>query len=292
MNVNLTHCKLVAIVGETASGKSALAMDIARRFNGEIICADAMTVYQGFDIGTAKPSENDQAEVPHHMLDVASPTTGFNAAQFKAQAEQAIHAISARGNLPVLVGGSGLYVDSVLYDYAFLPSPNIGERDVLNTMELADLLTLAHYRGLDTSGIDTANKRRVIRLIENGGAVAQRAPLRAETCIIGLRIERDSLESQVKKRVTVMFEAGLEDEVRGLAGRYGWDAEPMRSIGYREWREYFAGQADLHETQERIVRSTMQLAKKQRTWFKRNISIQWVDDPSNAVDIVTTFLNN
>ncbi len=292
MNVNLTHCKLVVIVGETASGKSALAMDIARQFNGEIICADAMTVYQGFDIGTAKPSENDQAEVPHHMLDVASPTTGFNAAQFKTLAEQAIHAISARGKLPVLVGGSGLYVDSVLYDYAFLPSPNIGERDVLNTMELADLLTLAHYRGLDTSGIDTANKRRVIRLIENGGAVAQRAPLRAETCIIGLRIERDSLESQVKKRVTAMLEAGLEDEVRGLAGRYGWDAEPMRSIGYREWREYFAGQADLHETQERIVRSTMQLAKKQRTWFKRNISIQWVDDPSNAVDIVTTFLNN
>ena len=292
MNVNLTHCKLVAIVGETASGKSALAMDIARQFNGEIICADAMTVYQGFDIGTAKPSENDQAEVPHHMLDVASPTTGFNAAQFKAQAEQAIHAISARGKLPVLVGGSGLYVDSVLYDYAFLPSPNIGERDVLNTMQLADLLMLAHERGLDTSGIDIANKRRVIRLIENGGAVAQRAPLRAETCIIGLRIERDSLESQVKKRVTVMFEAGLEDEVRALAGRYGWDAEPMRSIGYREWREYFAGQADLHETQERIVRSTMQLAKKQRTWFKRNISIQWVDDPSNAVDIVTTFLNN
>jgi tRNA dimethylallyltransferase len=292
MNVNPTHCKLVVIVGETASGKSALAMDIARRFNGEIICADAMTVYQGFDIGTAKPSENDQAEVPHHMLDVASPTTGFNAAQFKTRAEQAIHAISARGKLPVLVGGSGLYVDSVLYDYAFLPSPNIGERDVLNTMKLADLLMLAHDRGLDTSGIDTANKRRVIRLIENGGAVAQRAPLRPQTCIIGLRTERDSLESQVKKRVTAMFEAGLEEEVRSLAGRYGWDAEPMRSIGYREWREYFAGQADLHETQEQIVRSTMQLAKKQRTWFKRNISIQWVHDPSNAVDIVTTFLNN
>lgn len=292
MNVNLTHCKLVVIVGETASGKSALAMDIARQFNGEIICADAMTVYQGFNIGTAKPSENDQAEVPHHMLDVASPTTGFNAAQFKTLAEQAIHAISARGKLPVLVGGSGLYVDSVLYDYAFLPSPNIGERDVLNTMQLADLLMLAHERGLDTSGIDIANKRRVIRLIENGGAVAQRAPLRPQTCIVGLRTERDSLESQVKKRVTAMFEAGLEDEVRGLAGRYGWDAEPMRSIGYREWREYFAGQADLHETQEQIVRSTMQLAKKQRTWFKRNISIQWVHDPSNAVDIVTTFLNN
>ena len=292
MNVNPTHCKLVVIVGETASGKSALAMDIARRFNGEIICADAMTVYQGFDIGTAKPSENDQAEVPHHMLDVASPTTGFSAAQFKAQAEQAIHAISARGKLPVLVGGSGLYVDSVLYDYAFLPSPNIGERDVLNTMELADLLTLAHDRGLDTSSVDTANKRRVIRLIENGGAVARRAPLRPQTCIIGLRTERDNLESQVKKRVTAMLEAGLEDEVRGLAGRYGWDIEPMKSIGYREWREYFAGQADSHETQEQIVRSTMQLAKKQRTWFKRNISIQWVHDPSNAVDIVTTFLNN
>lgn len=286
-----TNYQLVCIVGETASGKSALAMEIARRFGGEIICADAMTVYRGFNIGTAKPSEIDLANVPHHLLDVADPAAGFNVAAFQRLASGAMSDIWSRGRLPILVGGSGLYIDSVLYDYELKLSPNLDERDVLNTMELAELLTLAVSRELDISGVDARNKRRVIRLIENGGVASARAPLRPHTCIVGMHIERNELESRVKQRVERMLVAGLENEVRGLSEKYSWDSEPMKSIGYREWREYFAGQQSLDETEERIVRSTMQLAKKQRTWFKRNNSIQWVSDPSIAVDIVTTFLN-
>lgn len=287
----ISDSQLIAIVGETASGKSALAMEIAQRFDGEIICADAMTVYRGFSIGTAKPSETDRLTVSHHLLDIADPAQGFNVAAFQQLASRAMADIWSRGRVPILVGGSGLYIDSVLYDYELQPSPNIDERDVLNTMELAELLALALSRGLDISGVDVRNKRRVIRLIENGGIASARAPLRPHTCIVGMHIERNELESRVKQRVESMLAAGLENEVRGLSEKYSWDSEPMKSIGYREWREYFAGQQSLDKTEERIVRSTMQLAKKQRTWFKRNNSIQWVADPSIAVDIVTTFLN-
>lgn len=282
---------LVVIVGETASGKSALGMELAERFGGEIICADAMTVYPGFNIGTAKPSETDRAKVPHHLLDIADPAQGFSAAQFKQEAERAIADILARGKLPIMVGGSGLYIESVLYNYQFNVLPNTGERDVLNTMSLAELLVLARERGLDTTGIDAANPRRVMRLIETNGLKAVRSDLRENTCVIGIRTNREQLESRVKRRVEAMLTAGLEVEVTELAERYGWGVEAMKSVGYREWRTYFEGNASLTETVEQIAQSTMQLAKKQRTWFKRNNSIHWITDPSEAVDIVTTLLN-
>ncbi|QQS19163.1 hypothetical protein IPL68_03975 [Candidatus Saccharibacteria bacterium] len=188
-----TESPLVVIVGETASGKSALAMELARQFEGEILCADAMTVYTGFDIGTAKPSARDQAEITHHLLDIADPAQGFNAAQFKHLAERAITDIAAHGNYRLWSVAAGLYVDSLLYDYQFTDSPNIGERDVLNTMTLAELRLLAESRGFDTTSIDSANPRRLIRLIESGGKQAVCAPMRENTCVIGLRLDRENL---------------------------------------------------------------------------------------------------
>lgn len=285
------NAPLVVIVGETAGGKSALAMEVARRFDGEIVCADATTVYRGFDIGTAKPSEKERAEIPHHLLDVADAAKGFTVGQFKQLAEQAISSIHARGKLPILVGGSGLYVNSVLYNYQFRDTPNTYERDVLNTMSLAELLALADKRGLDTKGVDAANPRRVIRLLETNGKLAQRSPLRPNTCVIGIVIDREQLLSQVEKRVSTMMQNGLEKEVRELSSRYGWGCEAMKAIGYREWQQYYTGEVDLAGVSAQILADTMKLAKKQRTWFRRNNSIQWVADPSEAVAIVTTFMN-
>lgn len=289
--VNASRVPLIVIVGETASGKSVLAMELARRFEGEIICADATTVYQGFTIGAAKPSEKDRAEITHHLLDVADAANGFTAAQFKALAEQAVADISARGKLPIMVGGSGMYVDSVLFDYQFNFIPDTYERDVLNTMSLTELLELAHVRDLDVSGIDTANPRRIVRLIETNGKAPQRGALRKNTCVIGLRTDRELLTTQVEKRVMQMIENGLEQEVHRLSGRYGWDCEAMKAIGYREWRQYFEGNENMNDVRKQIASDTMKLAKKQRTWFKRNNSIQWITDPSKAVDIATTFMN-
>jgi len=282
---------LIAIVGETASGKSALALELAQKFNGEIICADSWTVYKGFDIGTAKPSARERALVPHHLLDVADPVEGFSAPMFQRLTNQVVTEVTSRMRLPILVGGTGLYIDSVLFDYGFLPPHDLNLRAELNLKSLDELLARADELELDTSTIDVRNKRRVIRLIENNGVLPTRRELRENTLVLGMQVPRDALQSRIAKRVDAMLTAGLEHEVSMLAERYGWDVEAMKGIGYREWREYFLGEQSLGETRARIIKSTMDLAKRQRTWFKHNSSIHWVDDRCYAEDIVTTFLN-
>lgn len=283
--------KLIVVVGETASGKSALAMELARELGGELICADSWTVYRDFNIGTAKPSPEEQALVPHHLLDVADPLVGFSAVEFQKLANAAIAEIAARGRVPIIVGGTGLYIDSVLYNYSFLARPPESLRVELNALSLEEVLARAGDMGLDTTGIDLRNKRRVIRLIENNGERPTRHELRSGTHIFGLSVPHDELRKRIERRVDAMLAAGLEHEVHELAERYGWEAEPMKGIGYREWAEYFAGTQDLAETRERIIKGTMDLAKRQRTWFKRNHSIQWLSDRSKAVEIITTILN-
>jgi tRNA dimethylallyltransferase len=177
---------LVAVVGETASGKSALAMELARRFDGELICADSWTVYKGFNIGTAKPSAAEQAEIRHHLLDVADPEQGFSAVEFQKLARRAVDDIQARGKLPILVGGTGLYIDSVLFDYQFLPAPPQSMRDELNKLSLEELQRKAHQQGLDTTGIDLQNKRRVIRLIESNGIRPSKGLMRNNALVLGI----------------------------------------------------------------------------------------------------------
>jgi tRNA dimethylallyltransferase len=282
---------LVVIVGETASGKSALALKLAGQFNGELICADSWTVYKGFDIGTAKPSKEEQAIVPHHLLDIADPSVGFSAVEFKKRAVAAIDEICARGKLPILVGGTGLYIDSILYDYEFLPAGSGKQREELNGLDLGALQAMAETRGLNTDGIDMRNKRRIIRLLEADGQRPKRSDLRKDTLVLGLSVPKEELQERVIKRVDAMFQNGLEKEVKNLAERYGWDVEPMKGIGYREFESHFSGNQNIEKTCERIIQGTMRLAKKQRTWFKRNNSIQWLNDPSESVAIVTTFLN-
>lgn len=282
---------VVAIVGETASGKSTLALQLAQQFDGEIIAADSWTVYKYFDIGTAKPSREDRALVPHHLLDVADPCQGFSAAEYKRLAQEAIGDIASRDKLPILVGGTGLYIDSVLFDYSFLPPATSEIRATLNQCSIGQLLEKIQTAGIDITGIDIRNKRRLIRLLETDGQCPQQAPLRENTLIIGVSVPRDVLRAKVEARVDAMLAAGLEEEVRQLAEQYGWDVEPMKGIGYREFQSYFTGTQTLVETRERIISATLGLAKRQRTWFKRNKSIQWISKQDEAVELVTTFLN-
>jgi len=285
---------LVVIVGETASGKSDLAMRLAEQLDGELVCADSWTVYKDFDIGTAKPSKLERAKIPHHLLDVADAHGGFSAAVFQELAQPAINAIAARGRLPIMVGGTGLYVDSVLYQYSFLEQADPAERERLNNMTLNEVLAEANIKGLDTSMVDTRNKRRVIRLIENEGQLPTKKALRPNTLILGIRVPREELEARITKRVDAMLEAGLEFEVQRLADEYGWGAEPMKGVGYAQWREYFEGSQTLTETRAKIIKATLDLAKRQRTWFKRNKSIHWLGTPvkwTYVVDTVTTFLD-
>jgi tRNA dimethylallyltransferase len=282
---------LVAVVGETASGKSALAMHLAQRYDGEIISADASTVFRGFDIGTAKPSEAERQAVRHHGLDVADPSEGFTVAQFQQLANQAIAEVTARGKLALLVGGSGLYVDSVLYNYSFAEVANPQLRRELDELSVQELQARARALNLPLEQIDAQNKRRVIRLIETGGEAGKRTSLRSNTLVLGLKIAPEALAGNIEKRVDAMLEAGLTEEVRALAEHYGWHVQPMQGIGYREFNAYFSGTQSLQETRARIITHTRQLAKKQRTWFRRNKSIHWVATEAEALGLVDQFLN-
>jgi tRNA dimethylallyltransferase len=283
---------LVVVVGETGSGKSELAVRLAETFDGEVIAADSWTVYKDFTIGTAKPDAHTRSRVPHYLLDIADPLVGFSAAEYKRQALAVIAAIASRHKLPILVGGTGLYVDSVLFDYSFLPPASPEVRENLNGLSIDELLSIIEQAGYDLSGIDIRNKRRLIRLIESNGLRPDRSDtVRPNTLVIGMRVDREELRTRIAKRVDVMLAEGLEDEVAQLARTYGWDVEPMKGIGYREFYEYFNGSQTIDETRERIISSSLNLAKRQRTWFKRNKSIHWISKQDEAVELITTFLN-
>lgn len=250
---------LIAIVGQTGTGKSALAMKLAGRFNGEIICADARTVYKGMDIGTAKPSAADQAAIPHHLLDVVTPDQRFTVVDFKRLAEEAINDVLGRSKLPILVGGSGLYVDAVLYDYEFAPAA--AARDPQNPRHLHP---------------DQPSKR---------------SELRSNTLILGLEISKEQLEQRLTVRAEQIMAAGLIEEVKRLINLYGEDIPAFATTSYKPIIEYLHGSLSLQEAVAQFIRNDLQYAKRQKTWFSRNKSIHWLDDPSKAVDIATTFLN-
>ena len=175
---------LIAVVGETASGKSALALRLAERFNGELICADSWTVRSQMDIGTAKPSEEEQTRVPHHLLNVVSPDQDFSAAVFQRLANEAIADIVSRDKLPIIVGGTGLYVDGVLYSYNFQPAAPAGVREELNELTITELLARVDAAGLELGDVDVRNKRRLIRLLETKGADQTKQELRENTQLL------------------------------------------------------------------------------------------------------------
>lgn len=281
---------LIVIVGETASGKSSLALELAKSINGEIICADSWSVYREFNIGTAKPIATERQSIEHHLLDVANPADGFNAAQFKLLAEAAIEDILNRGKIPILVGGTGLYIDSVIYNYSFLPAGANKQRAELNSKTLDELREIIKSKKIETAGIDINNKRRVIRLIENEGVRPTKAKLREHTFVVGLEIGKDELVDRVESRVQNMIDNGLEAEVKQLSEKYGWEIEPMKGIGYREFKDMFSGIKSIDEVREDINRNTLKLAKKQRTWFKRNKDINWVDNAEVAQQLVNNWL--
>jgi tRNA dimethylallyltransferase len=286
--------KLLVIVGETASGKSALALQMAQQYDGELICADSWTVRREVNIGTAKPSEADEALVPHHLLDIVGPDEDFTAAVFKGLANEKIKEISARGKLPIMVGGTGLYIDGVLFDYGFLEQGDRSARERLNVLSNDELLAEIAVEGLELGDVDVRNKRRLIRLLETNGAVPKRSELRHNTLILGLQPDRYELNSRIETRVDAMLKAGLEDEVRSLVERYGWEAEGLKGVGYGQWQGYLNGTESITETRQKIIKATSDLAKRQRTWFRRNKSIHWLPTPvktDQVVDLITTFLS-
>lgn len=281
---------LIVILGQTASGKSALALDLARRFNGEIIAADSRTVYKGMDIGTAKPSAQDQELVRHHLVDIVRPDEPFTVADFQRLAQDAIADIARRGKVPFLVGGSGLYIDAVIYEFSFRRPADPVERQRLEALSADELRALVDEQGIAFPASDQ-NPRHLIRALETAGEVPARSQLRPNTLVIGLHASKDVLSEKIRQRVEAMVQHGFADEVAGLAEQYGWDVPALQAPGYKEFRLYLAGQISLEQAKQTFVRSHVQYAKRQKTWFKRNPDIHWISNPAESVDLVTTLLN-
>ena len=281
---------VIAIVGPTASGKSGLALEIARRHGGEIICADSRTVYRGMDIGTAKPTAEERVAVPHHLLDVIDPGEPFTAADFKRQAMVAIEDISQRGKLPLLVGGTGLYIDAVLYDYQFPSTTTSTNRESLQRLTTEQLQQQVSDLGVTLNNSDWNNRPRLIRAIETAGQPRTRSQLRPNTLVLGLRIEPTELERRIRSRIADMLKHGWIEEIKALETRYGLESEALTSIGYRSFAAVGSGGTTIAAATDETVRDTLHLAKRQNTWFKRSTDIRWLATPAAAKPIVEQFL--
>lgn len=280
---------LIVIVGPTASGKSALAIELARRHDGEIICADSRTVYKGMDIGTAKPAPAERAEIPHHILDVVTPDRIFTAAGFKRRALLWIDDISIRGKLPIMVGGTGLYIDGVIFDFAFLPPVPLEQREELEAMDIEQLKAEIISRGI-TMPENSRNKRHLVRALETNGEIAVKKGLRDNTLVIGMDKSKQEIDESIRRRVDAMYAQGFIDEARRLADKYSWDAPGLSAPGYKAAREHLVGGKSLDESKEIFARKDRELAKRQRTWFKRNRHINWVKNAAEAEALVKNFL--
>jgi len=279
------NVRFIAIVGTTAAGKTDLALGLAERFNGEIVCADSRTIYRGMDIGTAKPTPEERARVPHHLLDVVDPGERLNAATFKRLAEAAMRDITARGRVPFLVGGSGLYVDAVLFDYQFPAEADAARRAQLEAMsdgELRELLAAEDPAAYER--VDLANRRRVVRAIETAGQDrGRRREMRDGTLALGLRTNKEIAQKRITQRVQKMLAEGFLDEVARIGAQYGWDSEAFNVIGYRAFKDVILGTKTVEEGVADFVRGDMMLWKKQLTWFKRNPAIRWLEGESGEV---------
>ena len=281
--------KLLVIVGPTASGKSALALDLAERYNGEIIAADSRTVYNGMDIGTAKPTAADQAKVPHHLLDVTTPDKIFTAAEFQRLANAAITDIQSRGKLPIMVGGSGLYIDGVIFNFEFQPPVDPAERARLSAMTIEELQAEITEKGYPMPE-NSLNPRYLMRTIERKGVTVERGELRDNTLVIGLSPDIKVLKGRIMKRIGEMVDDGLVEETKDLVRRYGKDAPGLLATSYKAIIQYIDGDISLKDAKEQFVLNDLHFAKRQKSWFKRNPHIHWAADATSALALAENWM--
>ena len=284
--------KVVVILGPTATGKSHCAIEVAKRLNGEIISGDSMLFYRRMNIGTAKPTAEELAEAPHHLVDIIEPEASFSVVEFKQRAEQLIREINSRGKLPIIAGGTGLYIKALLEDYAFSSVDEDAQlRQRLETMaqEKGNAALHAYLAQLDPVAAERLhmnNTRRVIRAIETalqGEEVPQHGAeeMPYEALVFGLNMERSLLYDRINRRVDLMLEQGLVEEVRQLLEQ-GVPAgcQSMQSIGYRQMVWYLQEGMPYQLAVEKLKQATRNFAKRQITWYKKMPYIQWFDLPA------------
>lgn len=302
---------IVVVAGATASGKTALSLALAKRLSGEIVSCDSMQIYKGMDIGTAKPTKSEMQGIPHHMIDILEPSQSFSVADFCAMARRIISDIAKRGKLPILAGGTGLYIDSLVNNVDF--AEETGKCKIRN-----ELLEIAEKSGNDAvyemllkidpeyaKIVHPNNVKRVIRAVEfyktTGMTVTEHNKLPKTPIYDGVYFcidwDRETLYNRINERVDKMIDAGLETEAKTLYDEYGrQNFTAFAGIGYKEFFDYFEGKKTLSETIEEIKQNTRRYAKRQITWFRRNDKIHWLAPDENmienAISIIKQELSN
>lgn len=286
---------LIVIVGPTAVGKTALSIDLAKAFDAEVISGDSMQVYRGMDIGTAKITPEEAQGVPHHLIDILAPDEPFNALTFKNSAQSKINEILSRGHLPMVVGGTGLYVNGLIYDYDFQ-----GERDdafrqrIYEEMVQDPEKARSHFEHVitlrpDLKGIlferDYFRISRALEIIRTEGKDAvmdfdmkRNYVSPYDLCLIGLNMDRAKLYDRINRRVDIMIENGLVEEVEKLLQQgYNKKMQALKAIGYKEIIDHLEGRLSLEESVELLKKNTRHFAKRQLTWFRRDPNIKWFE---------------
>ncbi|WP_026907554.1 tRNA (adenosine(37)-N6)-dimethylallyltransferase MiaA [Paucisalibacillus globulus] len=284
--------KVIVIVGPTAVGKTRLSIEVAKKFNGEIISGDSMQVYKGMDIGTAKIKEEETEGIPHHMIDLKSPNEEFSARDFQYYVQKYIKEISARNHIPIIVGGSGLYIQAVLHDYNF---SNEKRDDALTKNLEAEMeqfgiehlfKRLKAIDPIQAEKIHPNNNRRVIRALEiyqkTGLTMTEYQKQQAgespyESMLVGLEMDRTLLYNRINKRIEDMVKQGLLEEVKSLIDKGYTNYQSMKAIGYKELIPYFAGEVSLEDSLEILKRNSRRYAKRQYTWFKNKMDVNWYE---------------
>lgn len=293
--------KVIVIVGPTGVGKTKLSIELAKYYHGEVINADAMQVYQELNIGTAKITEDEKEKIPHHLFDIKKVTEEYSIYQYQKDCRQKIKEILARGNTPILVGGTGLYIKSSLYDYKLNETKeNTDQYDNLSTEELYQQLIELDIKAWNK--IDKNNRRRIINAIiyykQNHTSITENKTdkLLYDAIFIGLTTSRDNLYQIINQRVDKMIESGLLQEVEFFYQQNIFTKPLIGGIGYKELYQYFDKQVSLEEAIDKIKRNSRRYAKRQYTFFNHQLPVTWFETDyknfSNTVNEVCTYLDN
>ena len=303
---------LIVVAGPTASGKTALGVEICKRFDGEVISADSMQIYKGMDIATAKPTLEEMQGIPHHLIDFISPEDTFSVADFKSAAEERIADITKRNKLPAIVGGTGLYIDSLVENISLCETPvdeNLRKALIERAKKEGAAVLLEEARAIDpeyAEKLHENNVKRIIRVLElwhtshmtmtQQIAQSRSVPSPYDVCYIVLDAEdRDYLYDRINHRVDLMLEAGLLNEAEKYYSSCGKTA--AQAIGYKELKPYFDGEKTLDEAVESLKQSTRRYAKRQLTWFRKNenakkIYIDTFASPQDMIDYAAEIIKN
>lgn len=303
--------KVIVIVGPTASGKTALSIELAKQIKGEIVSCDSMQIYKDMNIGSAKPSLEEMQGIKHYMIDIVEPDKRFSVAEYKKQAEQAIEEILSKGKMPIVIGGTGLYADSLIYGIEY---PEIEfDKNYRNKLEnLADTeggLAKLYERAkeIDSKAIEKISphdKKRILRIIEIYHSTGKtKTELEAESRknevkydyrIFAINMDRKVLYNRINKRVDIMIKNGLIEEVKNLLDKYEDFPTAMQGLGYKEVVEYLDGNLTKDEMIEKIKQETRRYAKRQLTWFRKNKNTIWIDglnDLQSNIKIILEGIN-